>query len=343
MYYYMLPDRRQSTSLGGEFTFLTQAELRKHVEYIYIDIYYIYIYIRNWSTHLCQCQTNIVYTTTVKGQRQHAGQVMYNEVMHAWVSGIFLGGWIEALHWVHASADRGLLISWFDCLCFTLELTVAPQRCSPTCRDGSRHLSRPEINQAWNTIAITILCSLKCALEEHKNNTKYRIEKDIQQKLCMYVQPESPSNPAIKTCFSASGIHWALPAWSQQCAWTTWRQRDSIDKATGLRKRHQLDWDATWETTPRPRLIFKDNLFLSCTNCFGPELLENDLTITFNYHLDSNMSSRKVAHTCTLLKEWTLKFEPSPGSVHPSFVWLLFLLLMQTLSASSLVIFLMPA
>ena len=65
------------------------------------------------SLHLCQCQTNIVYTTIVKGQRQHAGQVMYNEVMHAWVSGIFLGGWIEALHWVHASADRGLLMSWF--------------------------------------------------------------------------------------------------------------------------------------------------------------------------------------------------------------------------------------
>lgn len=83
----LVPNRRQSTSLGGEFTYLTQ------------------------TAPVSMPSKYSISPTTGKGQRQHAAQVMYNEVMHARASGIFLDrGWIEALHWVRVSADSGLLI-----------------------------------------------------------------------------------------------------------------------------------------------------------------------------------------------------------------------------------------
>ena len=83
---HILPNRRQSTSLGGEFTYLTQ------------------------TAPISMPSKYSIPPTTGKGQRQHAAQVMYNEVMHARASGIFLDrGWIEALHWVRAGAD-GLII-----------------------------------------------------------------------------------------------------------------------------------------------------------------------------------------------------------------------------------------
>lgn len=103
---HILPNRSQSTSLGGEFTYLTQ------------------------TAPISMPSKYSIPPTAGQGQRQHAAQVMYNEVMHARASGIFLDrGWIEALHWVRAGADGGLLIWWFDYLCLTLEPTAF--------RDGS--------------------------------------------------------------------------------------------------------------------------------------------------------------------------------------------------------------